>query len=223
MKLGPAHLVAGATLLMISVAGSTPANAQLGRQQGLVEPNVAADSAMVGLPHLNAQIVEALKAARPILSATKLDSLLAGRSLTTAQRAELYGRMFVHVDVNRGTDAELNLIPGMNAARLAAIKAARPWRNFETFRTELAKNATAAEVARLEQYLFIPVELNTFTEAIMDSFASIGVGTRQWKREFDEYRPWTSMEQFDREIGKYLRGRPEELQRLRRYVVIEAR
>ena len=44
-----------------------------------------------------------------------------------------------------------------------------------------------------------------------------------WKREFDEYRPWTSMEQFDREIGKYLRGRPTELARLRRYVIIEPR
>lgn len=53
-------------------------------------------------------------------------------------------------------------------------------------------------MARIEQYLFIPIELNTWTDDIMDSFASIGVGTRQWKREFSEYRPWTSMEQFER-------------------------
>ena len=54
----------------------------------------------------------------------------------------------------------------------------------------------------------------------MDSFASIGVGTRQWKREFEEYRPWTSMEQFDREISKYVRNRPTEVKRLARYVYI---
>ena len=54
----------------------------------------------------------------------------------------------------------------------------------------------------------------------MDSFASIGVGTRQWKREFAEYRPWASMEQFEREISKYLRSRPQELKRLERYVII---
>jgi len=47
------------------------------------------------------------------------------------------------------------------------------------------------------------------------------VGTRQWKREFAEYRPWTSMEQFNREISKYLRSRPKELQRLARYVIID--
>jgi hypothetical protein len=56
----------------------------------------------------------------------------------------------------------------------------------------------------------------------MDSFASIGVGTRQWKREFAEYRPWTSMEQFRREISKYLRSRPQELKRLERYVIINS-
>ena len=54
----------------------------------------------------------------------------------------------------------------------------------------------------------------------MDTFAGIGVGTRRWKHEFAEYRPWKSMEQFDREIGKYVRGNPKELQRLKRYVII---
>jgi hypothetical protein len=55
----------------------------------------------------------------------------------------------------------------------------------------------------------------------MDSFASIGVGTSRWKREFAEYRPWTSMAQFDREIGKYVRNQPTEVSRLARYVIIE--
>jgi hypothetical protein len=128
--------------------------------------------------------------------------------------------MFIHVDANRGADAELNLIPGMDARKLQAIKAGRPWKDFAQFRMEVAKVATPAEAQRLEQYLFIPVELNTVTDEIMDTFASIGVGTRQWKREFKEYRPWTSMEQFDREIGKYLRGNPAELKRLARYVII---
>jgi len=57
----------------------------------------------------------------------------------------------------------------------------------------------------------------------MDTFASIGVGTTRWKREFAEYRPWTSMAQFEREIGKYVRGNPSELKRLQRYVIIEGK
>jgi hypothetical protein len=129
--------------------------------------------------------------------------------------------MFVHVDLNRGSDAEFMLIPGMDAAKLQAIKAGRPWRSFDQFRTALGGVSNAAYAERLEEYLFIPINLNTWTEPIMDSFASIGVGTSRWKREFAEYRPWTSMAQFDREIGKYVRNQPTEVSRLARYVIIE--
>lgn len=91
----------------------------------------------------------------------------------------------------------------------------------EAHRWRTGKAAASRDTAtRLEQYLFIPIDLKTWTDPIMDSFAGIGVGTRQWKREFAEYRPWASMEQFDRDIGKYLRSRPTELQRLKRYVII---
>ena len=215
----PRALVLGA-LCILSTALSMPAAAQLGRQQGLVEPNVAADSTMAALPHMSAAIAQSLREARPILSVTALDSILAAKGLSTAQRTELYGKLFVHVDLNRGSDAELLLIPGVDAGKLKSLKASRPWKSFEQFQTEMGKTMNAAEVARIEQYVFIPIDLNTFTEPIMDSFASIGVGTRQWKREFNEYRPWTSMEQFEREIGKYLRSRPAELKRLERYVII---
>lgn len=204
--------------LLASVTDS--AVAQLGRQRSLLEPNVTHDTLMLRLPYLTPAIVTGLRDARPILGPMPLDSILAADSLTPKQRDELYRLMFVHVDVNRGSDAELMLIPGMTSTKVGVIKAGRPWKSFDAFRTEAAKSMGAAEAARIEQYLFIPVELNTFTDDIMDTFASIGVGTRRWKREFAEYRPWKSMEQFDREIGKYVRGNPKEVQRLKRYVII---
>jgi hypothetical protein len=211
--------LAASLIALLAIAPAT-ADAQLGRQQGLVEPNVAADSTVAALPHLNTTIAEALRAARPILSAVTLDSILGAHAITRAQRTDVYGRLFVHVDINRGSDAELMLIPGMDAQKLGAIKAGRPWATFAAFQSAMAAASSATEATRLEQYLFIPIELNSFTEPIMDSFASIGVGTRQWKREFAEYRPWRDMAQFERDIGKYLRSRPSELQRLARYVII---
>src|SRR5215211_1134489 len=99
--------VAGALVLLASTA-----SAQLGRQRGLVEPNIAADSTLLKLPYMNAAIVQAIKDARPILSVVTLDSILAGKSLSKPQRDSLYRHMFVHVDLNRGTDAEFLLIPG---------------------------------------------------------------------------------------------------------------
>lgn len=220
MKSFRAIAVSSFALGALSLVIARPASAQLGKQQGLVEPNVAADSTMLALPHMNAALVQALKEARPILGIVALDSILAAKSLSKTQRNELYAKVFVHIDLNRGADAEFLLIPGVDAKKVTALKSGRPWSSFEQFQTALTKATSAAEATRLEQYVFIPVELNTFTDPIMDTFASIGVGTRQWKREFAEYRPWTSMEQFDREISKYLRSRPNELKRLARYVII---
>jgi hypothetical protein len=190
------------------VCFASTAGAQLGHQHSLVEPNVAADSTLLKLPGMTQPIVDALKDARPILSVVTLDSILGAKGLSKAQRTTLYNNLFVHVDLNRGTDAEFLLIPGVDAAKLRTIKAGRPYKAF------------SGAAAPIEQYVFIPIELNTFTNEIMDTFAPIGVGTSRWKREFAEYRPWKTMEQFDREIGKYVRSRPAELNRLRRYVII---
>jgi hypothetical protein len=209
------------TLATAALFAASAASAQLGKQQGLVEPNVAADTTLQKLPNLNAAAIEALKSAKPLLSIVTVDSILGAKGLTKPQRTDLYGKMFVHVDANRGSDAELLLIPGMDAKKLAAVKAGRPWKSFAQFNTDVAKASSPAEAARIEQYLFIPIALNSFTNDIMDTFAGIGVGTSRWKREFAEYRPWKTQEQFEREIGKYVRGNPTEVKRLWRYVIID--
>jgi len=197
--------------------------AQLGRQQGLVDPNIAPDSTLQRLPFMTPAIVEALKAARPILSVVTLDSLLTARSLSKAQRDSLYTQMFIHVDLNRGTDAEFLLIPRAGTRMLREFKEYRPWTSFEQFNREIGKyvRANPGEVGRLEQYMFIAIDLNTASDSLIATFAPIGVGTRRWIREFAEYRPWTSEEQFRREIGKYVRGNPKEVDRLWRYVIIK--
>jgi hypothetical protein len=208
------------TAALMLVGLQFPAAAQLGKQQGLVEPNVAADSQFQRLK-LSEQAVKMIGEAKPILSAVALDSVLNAAGMNANARKELYKNLFVHVDLNRGTDAEFKLIPGMTDRTLAAIKAGRPWATFEAFDAAMSKSMKADEVAKLDEYLFIPIELNTWTDPIMDSFAGIGVGTRRWKREFAEYRPWTSEAQFRREIGKYVRANPKEVDRLWRYVYIK--
>lgn len=215
------------TGLIIAATGvslfASRVDAQLGKQQGLAEPNYSADSAMLRLPYMSTAIVEAIKGARPILSIVSLDSLLAANAVTKPQRDSLYRHMFVHVDLNRGTDAEFLLIPGAGQRMLREFKEYRPWTSFDQFQREIGKyfRGNPGEVARLEQYLFIAIDINTASDSLVMTFADIGVGTRRWVREFKEYRPWTSAEQFQREIGKYVRGNPKEVSRLWRYVVIK--
>lgn len=61
-----------------------------------------------------------------------------------------------------------------------------------------------------------PININTATDA--EILAIPGMGPRML-REFKEYRPYTSIEQFRREIGKYVDK--NEVARLEKYIVIK--
>ena len=71
------------------------------------------------------------------------------------------------------------------------------------------------EIERMRRYVFVPIDLNTATEAEILSIPGVG---KRMAHEFEEYRPYTSMEQFRREIGKYVNE--DEVARLERYVEI---
>jgi DNA uptake protein ComE-like DNA-binding protein len=61
----------------------------------------------------------------------------------------------------------------------------------------------------------VPISLNRATDAEILSIPGVG---QRMLREFKEYRPYTSMEQFRREIGKYVSK--QEVARLERYVTL---
>ena len=92
----------------------------------------------------------------------------------------------------------------------------RPYKSMAQWRREIGKYVDDDELARLEQYVFVPLELNTASEA--DFLTIPGVGKRM-AHEFEEYRPYKSMAQWRREIGKYVDD--HELARLERYVFLE--
>jgi DNA uptake protein ComE-like DNA-binding protein len=62
----------------------------------------------------------------------------------------------------------------------------------------------------------VPININTATDA--EILAIPGMGPRML-REFKEYRPYTSIEQFRREMGKYVDK--NEVARLEKYIVIK--
>jgi DNA uptake protein ComE-like DNA-binding protein len=80
-----------------------------------------------------------------------------------------------------------------------------------TASTTTATSSTAASGAAI-----VPININTATDA--EILKIPGVGPRML-REFKEYRPYTSIEQFRREIGKYVDK--AEVARLEQYIVIK--
>ena len=207
--------IATCALTAVVSAAAAIAEAQVGKRQTVLDPNVAGEKELLALPHLNATLAKGLLGRRPFLSMTDLDAFLKP-SLNDQQRAELYRRMFVAVNLNTASEQEILLIPGMGRKMLHEFQEYRPYKALAQFRREIGKYVDDKEVARLEQYVFVPINLNTATDE--DILSIPGVGPKLL-HEFKEYRPYKSIEQFRREIGKYVDK--QEVGRLERYVTLD--
>ena len=204
------------TLITILAAGffSLAAHAQVGNNTDVLNPNVADEDQLTGVAHLTGALVDAIVDQRPLANTPELNALLS-QSLSEAQRAELYAELFIPINLNTAGGVEILLIPGMSNRMAHEFDEYRPYTSLVQFRREIGKYVDEDEVARLEQYVFVPLDLNS---ASREDFAGIpGVGNRM-VREFLEYRPYESMEQFRREIGKYVDD--DEVARLERYMTI---
>ena len=189
------------------------AQAQVGK--GLIDPNVATEAELQRLPQMTTAIAKSLIAARPFANVVELHKFLTGQGPTAAQLTEFYRRAFIHINLNTATAEEILLIPGAGKRMAHEFEEYRPWKSYAQFDKEIGKYVDKAEVERLKQYTFIPLNLNTASEA--DFMTIPGVGKRM-AHEFEEYRPWKSQAQFQKEIGKYVNQK--EVARLWRYVVI---
>ena len=119
------------------------------------------------------------------------------------------------LDANSASVSELAGVHGLGDSIANAIVAARPFKSMTEVDKLLPKSFTEAQRDSVFTRLWTPVDLNT---ASGDEILLIpGVG-KKMKHEFEEYRPYTSIEQFRREIGKYVDK--EEVARLERYVTI---
>jgi DNA uptake protein ComE-like DNA-binding protein len=204
------------TLALVSLAlAIAPLHAQVGKNQNVVDPNLADRAALRSLPNVTDALADAIIGARPFRSAAELDAVVA-KTLGESERAALYARLFRQINLNTASRAEIMLIPGMTSRMAHEFEEYRPYTSLEQFRREIGKYVDTNEVARLEQYVFVPLKLNS---ASADALMTIPGMTSRMVHEFEEYRPYTSMEQFRREIGKYVDAK--EVARLESYVTLE--
>ena len=199
------------TLLIVL---TTAPHAQVGRRQNVLDANTARENELLLLPHMTPPIAKTIIDRRPFAGIKELDGVL--RALPAQQRTDLYGRLFVAINLNTAPRDEILLIPGVGERMAHEFEEYRPYKSLAQFRKEIGKYVDQKEVARLEQYVFVPVNLNTATDA--DILSIPGMGQRML-HEFKEYRPYKSIEQFRREIGKYVSK--QEVARLERYVALE--
>jgi len=201
---------------LLTVLTSGAAEAQVGKSLGVVDANTATEKDLLGMTHMTPAIVKGLIEKRPFNSITDLHAYLLSQKLTPEQATAIYEKAFVHINLNTATPQEILLVPGAGKRMVHEFEEYRPWKTYAQFAKEIGKYVGAEQAAKLAQYTFIPVGLNTATDA--DILSIPGAGPRM-VREFKEYRPWKTKAQFDKEIGKYVGA--TETARLWRYVVIQ--
>ena len=189
--------------------------AQTGNNSSVLNPNLIGESALAALPGLNVELAATIIAARPLSKNLELDELL-GESLNDDGKARLRAVLFLPINLNSASKEEVLLVPSISPKMAHEFDEYKPYTTLEQFRREIGKYVDEAEVARFEQYVFVPMDLNS---ASSEAFSTIPGMSRRMAHEFEEYRPYASIEQFRREIGKYVDE--NEVSRLERYVFIE--
>jgi DNA uptake protein ComE-like DNA-binding protein len=190
-------------------------SAQVGKSVGIVDANVATEAELAAMPNMTPALAKAIIAARTFPSITELDALLA-KSLQRPQITELYGRLFVHLNLNTATPEQILLIPNAGKRMVREFQEYKPYKTLAQFHREIGKYVDEKELARLEQYVFVPIALNAGADADIQTIPNLGA---RMLREFKEYRPYKEIGQFRREIGKYVDQK--EVARLERYVFVD--
>jgi DNA uptake protein ComE-like DNA-binding protein len=120
------------------------------------------------------------------------------------------------VDPNIASEKALLALPHVTPAVAKTIVDGRPFKSMGPLNALLSTSLQKEQLAELYDKMFIPIHLNTASDA--DILSIPGVGKRML-HEFKEYRPYNSIERFRREIGKYVDS--AEVARLERYVTIK--
>ena len=182
----------------------------------MLDPNVATEAELRALPNITEAIATTIVTRRPFLTMAEFDAAISP-SLARDVRAELYRKAFVPLNLNSASREEILLIPGMGARMLRQLTENRPYRGLTTFRAEIGRGVTEQELARLEQYIYAPMDLNSATDE--DILGIPGV-TPRLLQDIKGHRPFKSVQDFRREVGKSLG--PKEVARLERYLILIA-
>ena len=159
------------------------------------------------------------KLARIIAGTLALSLMAAGPGL--AQRPKLEPpagtpMATAHLNPNGATAAQLRAAaPFLTPALAQEIVAKRPYRTSLDFAKVVAGKVPQAQLPALYAAVFVPISLNN---ASREEIMLIPGMMRRMAHEFEEYRPYRDLAQFDREIGKY--AHPTEVARLRSYVAL---
>ncbi len=135
-------------LILISFAIVSTTNAA----NAVLDANTASKEAITALPHMDDVLAGVVIEHRPFVNIGELNHLLSS-DLDDDQLEELYGRLFIAINLNDAKRSDILLIPGVGKRMAHEFEEYRPYSNLEQFRREMGKYVDEQEVARLELYV----------------------------------------------------------------------
>ena len=180
------------------------------KTSSVLNANLATELELIDLG-LKPNLVSKILNNRPFLSMIELDSLF-----FDVNKEDLYAKLFVPFNLNLAKEENFKMIPGVGDKMAHEFDEYRPYISVKQFKREIGKYVDQNEVLRYLNYVFVPVELNSSSEDDIKSLPGVG---NKISHEFIEYRPYKSIKQFRREIGKYVDD--DELMRLERFVYLK--
>ncbi len=122
------------------------------------------------------------------------------------------------INPNDATATQLAGVEGLSDTDVAAILAGRPFAAMSTLHAIIGAGKDDSEITALYGQLFIKVGLNTGSEEDYKLIPST-LSPRHLAHEFEEYRPYSSLDDFAREMKKYVSD--AEVENLKRYVTLD--
>ncbi|MBM4195461.1 MAG: hypothetical protein FJ202_13965, partial [Gemmatimonadetes bacterium] len=126
-------LIVAVMLVLMLPAG---VRGQAGRRGDVLDANTASEKQLLTVPGITPALAKGIVTQRPFLTTSDFDALL-GQSLSRERRAEVYRRLFVQINLNTASDAEILLIPSIGNRMLEEFKEYRPYRALAQFRREI--------------------------------------------------------------------------------------
>jgi len=120
------------------------------------------------------------------------------------------------LDANTATVEEMAGLPHMDEYIAGAIVSNRPYATIGALHELLGADLDDDQLTELYAHLFVPINLNTADETHILLIPGVG---KRMAHEFEEYRPYSSIAQFRREMAKYVDE--AEVARLEQYVTLD--
>jgi DNA uptake protein ComE-like DNA-binding protein len=118
----------------------------------MIDASTATAAQLAGANGISPELAEAIVAGQPYTSVVNLNAKLR-ETLSEDEAAAVLENVFVPVNLNTASEAEIKLIPGMTDRMVHEFLEYRPYDDMAEFDREIGKYVDAAEVARFRRYV----------------------------------------------------------------------